>query len=47
MGRNGSPRRAEDVRDPLGDPIDGYREIADELHDLAGRLAGALVGDPA
>jgi protein-tyrosine phosphatase len=44
--RNGSPRRSEDVRDPLGDPIDGYREVADELHDLSGRLAMALTGDP-
>jgi protein-tyrosine phosphatase len=45
--RNGSPRRTEDVRDPLGDTIDGYREIADELLDLARRLAGALGVDPA
>jgi protein-tyrosine-phosphatase len=37
---------SEDVRDPLGDPIEGYREVADELHDLAGRLTAALVGDP-
>jgi protein-tyrosine phosphatase len=43
--RNGF-RPSEDVRDPLGDPIEGYREVADELHDLAGRLAAALVGDP-
>ena len=40
--RNGSSHPAEDVRDPLGDPIDGYREVADELHDLSGRLAAAL-----
>ena len=45
--RNGSPRRAEDIRDPLGEPIDGYREVADELHDLSGRLATALTQDPA
>ena len=42
--RNGSPQRAEDIRDPLGEPIDGYREVADELHDLSGRLATALTG---
>jgi protein-tyrosine-phosphatase len=45
--RNGSPRQAEDVRDPLGEPIDGYREIAEELHDLSGRLVTALTRDPA
>lgn len=45
--RNGSPTPAEDVRDPLGDPIGGYREVADELHDLSGRLAAALTQDPA
>jgi protein-tyrosine phosphatase len=44
--RNGSPRRSDDIRDPLGDPIDGYREVADQLHDLSGRLAVALTGDP-
>jgi protein-tyrosine phosphatase len=45
--RNGSPRRAEDIRDPLGEPIGGFREVAEELHDLAGRLASALTRDPA
>ena len=42
--RNGSAPAAEDVRDPLGDPIDGYREIADELQDLSDRLAVASRG---
>jgi protein-tyrosine phosphatase len=45
--RNGSSPKAEDVRDPLGDPIDGYREVADELYDLSGRLAIALTRDRA
>jgi protein-tyrosine phosphatase len=45
--RNGSPPTAEDVRDPLGDPIGGYREVAEELHDLSWRLAAALTPDPA
>jgi protein-tyrosine phosphatase len=45
-GRNGAIHPAEDIRDPLGDPIDGYREVADELHDLSGRLAVALTEDP-
>ncbi|HEX5937651.1 MAG TPA: low molecular weight protein arginine phosphatase [Actinomycetota bacterium] len=40
--RNGSGSADGDVRDPLGDPIDGYREVAEELHDLSGRLAAAL-----
>jgi protein-tyrosine phosphatase len=40
--RNGSGSQLEDIRDPLGDPIDGYREVADELHDLSGRLVAAL-----
>ncbi|HWL90270.1 MAG TPA: hypothetical protein VNP90_02795, partial [Actinomycetota bacterium] len=40
--RNGSSRPDEDVRDPLGEPIDGYREVADELQDLSDRLAAAL-----
>jgi protein-tyrosine phosphatase len=44
-GRNGAAYPAEDIRDPLGDPIDGYREVADELHDLSGRLAAALTQD--
>ena len=45
--RNGSPRPSEDIRDPLGEPIGGYREVADELHDLSGRLAVALTEDEA
>jgi len=45
--RNGSSPKAEDVRDPLGEPIDGYREVADELYDLSGRLAVALTRDRA
>jgi protein-tyrosine phosphatase len=45
--RNGSPREAEDIRDPLGEPIGGYREVAGELHDLTSRLAAALTPDPA
>jgi protein-tyrosine phosphatase len=45
--RNGSSPPDEDVRDPLGDPIDGYREVADELYDLSGRLALALTQDRA
>jgi protein-tyrosine phosphatase len=44
--RNGSGPDDEGVRDPLGDPIDGYREVADELHDLSGRLALALTRGP-
>jgi protein-tyrosine phosphatase len=44
---SGSPAEAEDIRDPLGDPIEGYREVADELHDLSGRLAAALTEDRA
>ena len=44
--RNGSSKRSEDVRDPLGDPIEGYREVARELHDLADRLAVALAEGP-
>lgn len=43
--RNGSSRD-EDVRDPLGDPIEGYREVAEELFDLSGRLAHALAREP-
>jgi protein-tyrosine phosphatase len=45
--RNGSAEAAGDVRDPLGEPIDGYREIAAELQDLSDRLAVALTRDPA
>jgi protein-tyrosine phosphatase len=42
--RNGWSAHDPDVRDPLGDPIDGYREVAGELVDLTGRLAAALAG---
>jgi protein-tyrosine-phosphatase len=45
--RNGSSRAAEDVRDPLGDPIEVYREVAEELYDLSGRLAAALTRERA
>jgi protein-tyrosine phosphatase len=44
--RNGSSR-IEDVRDPLGDPMEGYREVAGELYDLSARLAVALTRDRA
>lgn len=44
--RNGFHQGDPDVRDPLGDPIEGYREVADQLEALAGRLADALVGRP-
>jgi protein-tyrosine phosphatase len=44
--RNGSSPPDEDVRDPLGDTIDGYRQVADELFDLADRLTVALTRDP-
>jgi protein-tyrosine phosphatase len=40
--RNGFHDDDPDVRDPLGDPIEGYREVAGELVDLTGRLADAL-----
>ena len=46
--RNGSPPSpAGDIRDPLGEPLDGYREIAAELRDLSDRLAASLVEAPA
>jgi protein-tyrosine phosphatase len=45
--RNGSAPPTGDVRDPLGDTIEGYREVADELFDLSDRLAAALSRDPA
>jgi protein-tyrosine phosphatase len=41
--RDRTPGLDPDVRDPLGDPLDGYREIAAQLQDLTGRLAAALV----
>jgi protein-tyrosine phosphatase len=42
--RAGSPatRRDEDVIDPLGLSLDGYRAVAGELEDLCERLAGRL-----
>jgi protein-tyrosine phosphatase len=40
--RNGKIHRGEDVHDPLGEPIDGYRRVADELQDLSVRLVEAL-----
>jgi protein-tyrosine phosphatase len=45
--RNGSPKRPEDVRDPLGESLAAYREVARELHDLTDRLAVALAEGPA
>lgn len=45
--RNGSSPQIEDVRDPLGDTIEGYREVADELYELSDRLAVALTRDTA
>jgi protein-tyrosine phosphatase len=44
--RNGLHHGDLDVRDPLGDPIDGYREVAQELEALAERIADTLVGRP-
>jgi protein-tyrosine phosphatase len=41
--RNGFHRGDPDVRDPLGDPIEGYREVAAEPEALTRRLADALV----
>jgi protein-tyrosine phosphatase len=40
--RNGSSTADRDVHDPLGEPIDAYRTVAEGLVDLAGRLAAAL-----
>jgi protein-tyrosine phosphatase len=42
--RAGSPatRRDEDVMDPLGLSLEGYRAVAWELQDLCERLAGGL-----
>ena len=42
-GFNGNPYD-EDVFDPLGLPLDGYRAIAWELHGWCGRLVDGLVG---
>jgi protein-tyrosine phosphatase len=43
--RNGASAEVDvDVRDPLGDPIEGYREVAARLADLSSRLADALAG---
>ena len=44
--RNGAEVDDPDVRDPLGDPIEGYREVAGELVDLTERLAAALAREP-
>jgi protein-tyrosine phosphatase len=44
-GRRADPpatRRDEDVMDPLGLSLEGYRAVARELEDLCGRLAGGL-----
>jgi protein-tyrosine phosphatase len=40
--RNGKVHRGEDIHDPLGEPLDGYRRVADELYGLTDRLADAL-----
>ena len=40
--RNGTAPEDPDIRDPLGDPLEGYREVAGELVDLSERLADAL-----
>jgi protein-tyrosine-phosphatase len=45
--RNGSTSRPGDIHDPLGEPLDGYRRVAAELHELSDRLAAALVEAPA
>ena len=42
----GTPRPDEDIADPLGLPLDGYRAIASELDDWIERLVPALF-DPA
>ena len=42
VARNGKVHRGEDIHDPLGEPIDGYRKVADELYGLTARLADAL-----
>ena len=41
-----TPNRDEDIADPLGLPLDGYRAIASELDDWIDRLVPALF-DPA
>ena len=45
--RDGRSAFDPDVRDPLGDGLDGFREIAAELEDLSRRLARALSELPA
>jgi protein-tyrosine phosphatase len=42
VARNGKAHRGEDVHDPLGEPLEGYRKVADELYGLTERLADAL-----
>ena len=42
VARNGRVHRDEDIHDPLGEPLDGYRKVADELYGLTARLADAL-----
>jgi protein-tyrosine phosphatase len=42
-GREGKPLD-EDIADPIGLPIEGYRAIAWELHEWCGRLVDGLVG---
>ena len=42
-GRNGHHTPARAIRDPLGEPLDGYREVAAELRELSDRLVDALV----
>jgi protein-tyrosine-phosphatase len=41
-GAEGSEHQDEDIADPLGLPLDGYRAIAAELDDWIGRLIPAL-----
>jgi protein-tyrosine phosphatase len=42
--RGDAPRHAEDVADPLGQPLEAYRGIAWELDTLADRLVTDLFG---
>ena len=44
------PRRrralpADEIRDPLGEPLEAYQALAVQLDDLTGRLAKLIVGD--